>query len=103
MKKKDFLSKLQFQKITVATFSSLKSLKGGTLQGPGTEIVSRNGFTCPSGVCVPIETQDDRCISIVPTMCSRPTNTRTTDDSKFCGATQGDESKIICTETQVIC
>lgn len=103
MKKKEFLSKLKLQKTTIVSFNTVKTIKGGTLQGADTQIVSRNGFTCLSGACVPIETQNDICVSIVADLCPRPT-TRTTTDSVFCnGGTQGDDSKIVCTETQVVC
>lgn len=83
MKKKEFLYKLKFQKTTIVSFSAINTLKGGTLQGANTEVVSENGFTCESVGCIPNPTLDDACLSQVATVCTRPT-TRTTTDTAFC-------------------
>lgn len=82
MKKKEFLSKLKFQKTTIVSFDAIKSIKGGTLQGETTQIVSVDGFTCNSTVCptlIDCYTNDggQSCISCTGTECTRPTNTDT--------------------------
>lgn len=83
MKKKEFLSKLKLQKTTIVSFNTINTIKGGTLQGADTQIVSRNGFTCISLGCIPNPTLDDACLSQDATICSRPT-TRTGDTENNC-------------------
>jgi len=83
MKKKEFLSKLKFQKTTIVSFNTINTIKGGTLQGADTQIVSVDGFTCISIGCVPNPTLDNACLSQLVTVCTRPTNTKT-DDTDFC-------------------
>ena len=82
MKKKEFLSKLKLQKTTIVSFSAINTIKGGTLQGADTQVVSVNGFTCLSLGCIPDPTFDGVCLSQDYTVCSRPT-TRT-GDTEYC-------------------
>lgn len=82
MKKKEFLSRLKLQKTTIVSFSAINTIKGGTLQGADTQIVSVDGFTCVSFGCIPNPTLDDACLSQDVTVCTRPTNTR--GDTQFC-------------------
>ncbi len=83
MKKKEFLSKLKLQKTTIVSFNTINTIKGGTLQGADTQIVSVDGFTCISFGCIPNPTLDDACLSQDVTVCTRPTNTYT-DNTAFC-------------------
>ncbi|WP_430412182.1 hypothetical protein [Kordia sp.] len=100
MKKKEFLSKLKFQKTTVVSFSIIRTLKGGTLQNTDTQIVSVDGFMCLTTVCIPNPTLDNACLSQDPTECSRPTNSKTTGTA-FC---YGDlPTKVDCGLTIKLC
>ena len=85
MKKKEFLSKLKFQKTTIVSFNKANNIKGGTMQGADTQVVSVDGFTCISIVnCTTTYTLDDMCLSQVQTVCTRPTNTRSDTGTIHC-------------------
>lgn len=91
MKKKQFTSKLQLQKITVVSFNAMKQLKGGMLQNGDTRILSVDGYTClVTYDCVTRETEDNACASLVTDLCTRPTTRSGVTD--FCG----DDTKNDC-------
>lgn len=99
MKKKQFTSKLQFQKTTIVSFKAMKNIKGGNLVNVNTILVSVNGYTCIGTTLLNCHTYDDKqtCISCTDNECTRPT-TRPTTTSVDCGA--GDDTKIGCLDTR---
>ncbi|MBC8756011.1 hypothetical protein H2O64_15140 [Kordia sp. YSTF-M3] len=91
MKKREFTSKLQFQKTTVVSFNKMLNVKGGTLQNVDTRVVSLDGYMCLTGACV-----TDSPTTAIDNTCPPPT-TRTDTDTIYCGI---DVTKIDCLETR---
>ncbi|WP_420574573.1 class I lanthipeptide [Kordia sp.] len=94
MKKKEFSSKLQFQKTTVVSFNKMTNIIGGTIQNEDTRIVSVDGYTCLTDRCgtnrCDNETLNETCTSC-NTSCTRPpTRSGVTD---YCGAADGDTKR----------
>ena len=99
MKKKNFASKLQFQKTTVVSFNAMKNLKGGALINVNTQVLSGDGLLCVTELnCTTTDT--DPTISISDTQCPRPTTRSGVTD--FCGATDG-ETRKYCDITKLLC
>ncbi len=94
MKKKQFTSKLQFQKTTVVSFEAMENIVAGALVNTDTIPIPISGLACLT--LLECHTQDDRhtCLSCADTECSRPT-TRT-DQTDYCGA----DTKIGCLDTR---
>jgi len=100
MKKKQFTSKLQFQKTTVVSFSAMLNVKGGALQNIDTIVVLTDGpiplsadCTPTIGGCAPTTAVDNTC----------PPPTRETV-SVFC--TTGDVNNYTrrnCDVTIIVC
>ncbi|QHI36372.1 hypothetical protein IMCC3317_17340 [Kordia antarctica] len=98
MKKKNFTSKLQFQKTTVVSFNAMTNLKGGALQNVDTQVLSEDGFLCITGVVCTASQTDP--VTSVDIQCPRPT-TRT-GASDFCGGTVGD-TRLDCGASLLVC
>lgn len=98
MKKKQFTSKLQFQKTIVVSFNSMLNIKGGTLQNGDTRIVSVNGYMCITSVCVrnPMTAIDNTC---------PPPTTRTggTNNTNCCIGTTVGGTRLDCTVSNIKC
>ncbi len=96
MKKKEFTSKLQFQKTTVVSFNSMLNLKGGTLQNVDTRVVSKDGYMCLTEACV-----TDNPTTAIDNTCPPPT-TRT-DQTNYCTGTTDGGTRRGCGVSEIGC
>lgn len=86
MKKKNFTSKLKFQKTTIVSFNMMTNLKGGALANADMQILSEDGFLCITGVICTISQTDTSPTTAVDNTCPPPTNTGN-GYTDFCGTT----------------
>ncbi|WP_298514002.1 hypothetical protein [uncultured Kordia sp.] len=98
MKKKQFTSKLQFQKTTIVSFKAMRSINGGQLVNVDTIPISVNGLTCETLLACNTKDNQHTCVTCDNTGCPRPTRTTESDQ---CGT--GDVTRTGCFETRHVC
>lgn len=89
MKKKQFTSKLQFQKTTIISFNSMKNIVGGALQHSDTVPISNNTLVCLTFSGCHTQNNEQTCLSCADTECTRPTGT-VGGITDFCNDTKAD-------------
>jgi hypothetical protein len=96
MKKKQILSKFQFQKTTIVSFKAMNNIMGRSLVNVDTIPISVSRVTCVTLADCQTRDGQQTCISCTGGECTRPTNTgsKVTD---FCGA---NDTKENCLETR---
>ncbi|WP_046744993.1 hypothetical protein [Kordia zhangzhouensis] len=98
MKKKQFTSKLQFQKTTVVSFKAMGRVRGGAIQN-GETIPLSDPLTCGTRDCLNETLYDTcACMSVETNVCTRPTNTQN-GATDFCGGSD-EPTKMDCLETR---
>ena len=96
MKKKQFTSKLQFQKTTVVSFEAMEKIVAGALVNTDTEPISNNTLVCLTFTVCHTQDNGQTCLSCTETECTRPTNTGQSP-TDYCGTL---DTKIGCLDTR---
>ncbi|MGH1387723.1 class I lanthipeptide [Kordia sp.] len=95
MKKKQFTSKLQFQKTTVVSFEAMENIVAGALVNTDTIPISNNILVCLTFTVCQTQDNGQTCLSCTDTECTRPTNTGS-KITEFCGA----DTRVDCLDTR---
>ncbi|MCH2195901.1 class I lanthipeptide [Kordia sp.] len=100
MKKKQFNTKLLFQKTTIVSFNAMKKIHGGQLVNVDTVPISVDGLTCLTLQDCQTQTKDNQHTCFITCNdCPRPTRTDTVNSN---GCT-GDVTRVGCFETRDVC
>lgn len=96
MKKKQILSKFQFQKTTIVSFKAMNNIMGRALVNVDTIPISVSRVTCVTLADCQTRDGQQTCISCTGGECTRPT-TRT-NQTDYCDT--GNDTKEGCLETR---
>jgi len=102
MKKKQFNTKLLFQKTTIVSFNAMKKIHGGQLVNVDTVPISVDGLTCLTLLECQTQTKENQHTCFITCNdCPRPTTRPQSYDNNNCGT--GDVTKTGCFETRHVC